>query len=272
MKKNFISTKSSQAFTLIELLVVITIIAILAGIALPVFTSMQAKGDQVSCLNNLRQIGVAMGSYISDNNGTLPGPINNGQPIYYANTTSPTPPNPLAYFLYPYISGNPFPTASSAIQNLSSTVAPLFVCPSWARVVCRYSGGGSVKNITYPASTDNVICYVESGSIPNGSSLTPVFGVAAQGALPGSPPKPLALVAELVGNATTTSGTTSSSATPNFSLSQSIMLTDCDQVNWAFDSTATWYSTLPKTPVHRGGRNSLFWDFHAESRPLTSIP
>ncbi|HWB59848.1 MAG TPA: type II secretion system protein, partial [Chthoniobacteraceae bacterium] len=44
--------KSKLAFTLIELLVVITIIAILAGIALPVFTSVKVKGNQTKALSN----------------------------------------------------------------------------------------------------------------------------------------------------------------------------------------------------------------------------
>jgi prepilin-type N-terminal cleavage/methylation domain-containing protein len=61
-----------KAFTLIELLVVITIIAILAGIALPVFSSVQVKGQQTKALSNAKQIALALRLYASDNNGIYP--------------------------------------------------------------------------------------------------------------------------------------------------------------------------------------------------------
>jgi len=62
-----------SAFTLIELLVVITIIAILAGIALPVFSGIQERGQQTKALSQAKQIGVALKLYASDFDGLLPG-------------------------------------------------------------------------------------------------------------------------------------------------------------------------------------------------------
>ncbi len=73
--------KSKLAFTLIELLVVITIIAILAGIALPVFTSVQIKGNQTKALSNAKQIALALRIYSSDNQGIYPSfTLNQGLP------------------------------------------------------------------------------------------------------------------------------------------------------------------------------------------------
>ncbi len=62
----------NNAFTLIELLVVISIIAILAGIALPVFGQVQIKGAQTKALSNAKQIATALKLYAVDNNGTYP--------------------------------------------------------------------------------------------------------------------------------------------------------------------------------------------------------
>jgi prepilin-type N-terminal cleavage/methylation domain-containing protein/prepilin-type processing-associated H-X9-DG protein len=64
--------KYRKGFTLIELLVVIAIIAILAAMLFPVFATARAKGRQVSCLSNLRQLGMAMTLYYQDYNGLYP--------------------------------------------------------------------------------------------------------------------------------------------------------------------------------------------------------
>lgn len=64
--------KTHSAFTLIELLVVITIIAVLASIALPVFNSVTERANQTKDLSNAKQIGLALKLFAGDNDGKFP--------------------------------------------------------------------------------------------------------------------------------------------------------------------------------------------------------
>jgi prepilin-type N-terminal cleavage/methylation domain-containing protein len=52
------STKRRTGFTLIELLVVIAIIAVLAAILFPVFAKAREKARQITCLSNMKELGL----------------------------------------------------------------------------------------------------------------------------------------------------------------------------------------------------------------------
>lgn len=64
-------TPCRYRFTLIELLVVIAIIAILAAMLLPALSKARSKARSTSCINNLKQYGLAIHSYTDDYQGCI---------------------------------------------------------------------------------------------------------------------------------------------------------------------------------------------------------
>lgn len=66
------STSAHRAFTLVEVLIVLCVIGILAAILLPVFVRVRDGARTTACASNLRQIGLAIQTYVNDNNRYYP--------------------------------------------------------------------------------------------------------------------------------------------------------------------------------------------------------
>lgn len=108
-------------FTLIELLVVVAVIGILAGILLPALGKAKEKAQRVTCVSNLKQVGIAIQMYADANDDTLPGPVFSGARASYDKNSS----TELIWYIAEEL-GAPRPSPQTA-------VADVFVCPGYLR-------------------------------------------------------------------------------------------------------------------------------------------
>jgi prepilin-type N-terminal cleavage/methylation domain-containing protein/prepilin-type processing-associated H-X9-DG protein len=165
--------RGKKGFTLIELLVVIAIIAILAAILFPVFMMAKKSAQAASCLNSMKQIGIAHQLYIDNNNNCL-------VPIGLIG-----------------ISGGPIVPSAPAIywpdilSKYCSRTDKIHKCPAaksfgigmnhpqlgrWMNAGSGASAGGSAGQpcnlsiVAYPVRT---VCFGDSGLVTNPSERDP---------------------------------------------------------------------------------------------------
>jgi len=159
-----------RGFTLIELLVVIAIIAILAAILFPVFARAREKARQTSCLNNLKQLALAVKSYLADSDDRF-------YSQWQAAVTVNQPYNFGYHRLMPYIKNN-----------------QIWVCPNDNRANCAQDGSanwtsswrqsynhntnvfGNMPGTTNPLSTTYIAYPAETPLLIDGKDRNQIWG------------------------------------------------------------------------------------------------
>jgi prepilin-type N-terminal cleavage/methylation domain-containing protein/prepilin-type processing-associated H-X9-DG protein len=108
-------SSDKRGFTLVEILVVLAILAVLAAMLFPLMARTTDSGHQAKCVNNLRQMGVAIFSFAADNGGALP------------SASSPMWTTQIWPYVYP---GKEPPKTMPSTKLPAEFIGTIFCCPA----------------------------------------------------------------------------------------------------------------------------------------------
>ena len=150
-----------RGFTLIELLVVIAIIAILASLLLPVLAKAKEQGQMTLCINNNKQLGLAMRMYCDDNRDYMAYADwgNDYAGWLYTGTNGAPPALNLQNAQVPYMTGLWWPYIKSMNANYNLNT---YVCPN-----------DHTNTIYWPKRHNKLSTYVMNGAVCQYGLLNP---------------------------------------------------------------------------------------------------